>query len=85
MDIPRGALLPEDVPAETVAELVRRGDNGWVLKGQALVTADDLAPLLQRADTIAAANHDWVAQHAMFGRSVAAFLARLQALGPRST
>jgi len=67
-----------DLPANH--ELVRRGDNGWVLKGDALATADDLAPLLQRADTIAAANHSWVAQHAMFGRSVAAFLARLQAL-----
>ncbi len=72
-----------DLPANH--ELVRRGDNGWVLKGEALATADDLAPLLQSAETIASANHDWVAQHAMFGRSVAAFLARLQALGQTST
>ena len=72
-----------DLPANH--ELVRRGENGWVLRGDALATVTDLDPLLQHADTIAAVNHEWVAQHAMFGRSVAAFLARLQALGPRST
>jgi len=67
-----------DLPANH--ELVRRGDNGWVLQGDALPGAAELAPLLARADAIAAANHAWVAGHAMFDRSVADFLARLRAL-----
>ena len=70
--------LLSDLPANH--ELVRRGDNGWVAQGAALPTAADLQPLLARADTIAAANRAWVAGHAMFGPSVAAFLARLRAL-----
>ncbi len=67
-----------DLPANH--ELVRRGDNGWVLRGDALAAVDDLAPLLLRADAIAASNHAWVAGQAMFGPSVAGFLARLRAL-----
>ena len=70
--------LLSDLPANH--ELVRRGDNGWVAQGAALPTAADLQPLLARADTIAAANRAWVAGHAMFGPSVAGFLARLRAL-----
>jgi len=67
-----------DLPANH--ELVRRGDNGWVLDGPALARHTDLDPLLQRAEAIAAANHAWVAEHAMFARSVASFLARLRAI-----
>ena len=67
-----------DLPANH--ELVRSGDNGLVLAGSQPPTAHELAALLPRAEAIAAANHAWVAGHAMFGPSVAAFLARLQAL-----
>ena len=73
-----------DLPANH--ELVRRGDNGWVLRGDALPGAADLQPLADRADAIAATNHAWVAGHAMFPRSVAAFLDRLRQIersGPR--
>lgn len=65
-----------DLPANH--ELVRRGDNGWVLQGDDLPTAAQLQPLQQRADAVAEANHAWVGAHAMFPRSVAAFLARLR-------
>ena len=67
-----------DLPANH--ELVRRGDNGWVLQGDGLPTAADLQPLADRADAIAAANHAWVAGHAMFPTAVAAFLDRLRGL-----
>ena len=67
-----------DLPANR--ELVTSGRNGWVADGDVLPTAADLQPLLARADSIAAANHAWVAGHALFGPCVAAFLARLQAL-----
>jgi glycosyltransferase involved in cell wall biosynthesis len=67
-----------DLPANH--ELVRHGDNGWVAQGDQLPDAAALQPLLARADAIAAANHAWVAGHAMFGPCVSAFLARLRAL-----
>ena len=71
-----------DLPANH--ELVRSGDNGLVLAGATLPTAAELArqlpALLARAGAIAAANHAWVAEHAMFNRSVAAFLHRLRAI-----
>ncbi len=67
-----------DLPANH--ELVRHGDNGWIAAGGSLPTAADLQPLLDRADAIAVANHAWVAEHALFGPSVSAFLARLRAL-----
>ncbi len=70
--------LLSDLPANH--ELVRHGDNGWVLPSGHLPNGADLQPLLQRADMIAAANHAWVARHAMFGPCVSAFLARLRAL-----
>ncbi len=70
--------LLSDLPANH--ELVRSGDNGWVAHGEQLPTVADLQPLLARADAIAAANHAWVAGHAMFGPCVSAFLARLRAL-----
>ena len=71
-----------DLPANH--ELVRSGHNGLVLGGGNMPTpaelAAQLAPLLSRADAIAQSNHAWVAEHAMFGRSVAAFLNRLRTL-----
>ena len=70
--------LLSDLPANR--ELVRSGDNGWVASGSSLPSAATLQPLLNQAGQIAAANHAWVAQHAMFGPSVAVFLARLRAL-----
>lgn len=77
-----------DLPANH--ELVHRGHdglmNGWVLQGDRLPTAADLQPLADRADAVAAANHAWVATHALFPAAVTAFLARLRALdaaGPR--
>ena len=82
--------LLSDLPANH--ELVHRGDArqmsdpilgqipGWVAQGDSLPVAADLQPLLARADAIAARHHAWVAGHAMFGPSVARFLARLRAL-----
>ena len=67
-----------DLPANR--ELVRHGDNGWVAAGSSLPQPADLQPLLDRADAIAAANHAWVADHALFGPSVSEFLARLRSL-----
>jgi L-malate glycosyltransferase len=66
-------------------ELVHDGDNGWIVPDQtmpAAAAASKLSSLLLRADSIAEHNRAWVAQHALFGPSVAAFLQRLQALAP---
>ena len=70
--------LLSDLPANH--ELVRHGVNGWIAGGDTLPLPGELQPLLDRGDTIAAANHAWVAAHALFGPSVSAFLARLRAL-----
>ena len=74
--------LLSDLPANR--ELVHAGDDGqvpgWVAQGNSLPSAADLQPLLDRAETIAARHHAWVARHAMFGPCVARFLARLRAL-----
>jgi glycosyltransferase involved in cell wall biosynthesis len=67
-----------DLPANR--ELVRDGDNGLVAPAGALLPRAALQALLPRADAIAAANRQWVAQHALFAPSVAAFVARLRAL-----
>ncbi|MDO9071995.1 MAG: glycosyltransferase [Rubrivivax sp.] len=67
-----------DLPANR--ELVRHGDNGWIAAGRSLPWPAELAPLLARSDAIAAANHAWVAGHAMFAPCVDAFLYRLRAL-----
>jgi len=68
-----------DLPANR--ELVRHADNGWIAPGTTLPHAADLAPLAARAAEIAAANHAWVAEHALFAPCVDAFLARVEALG----
>ena len=69
-----------DLPANR--ELVRSGDNGLVLDGAGVLMTQVLMPklaaLLARSEAIAAANHAWVAQHAMFCPAVTAFLARLR-------
>lgn len=70
--------LLSDLPANR--ELVQPGHNGLILAEGAVPTLADLQPLLERGQAIAAHNHAWVQQHAMFGPSVQAFLARLQAL-----
>ena len=83
-----------DLPANR--ELVRSGDNGLLLPGgdeagepvkpgelgdpNGSSLPPQLHALLARADAVAAANHAWVGQQAMFGPAVAAFVARLRAL-----
>lgn len=71
--------IVSDLPANR--ELVRDGDNGLVVPDGALLAPQDLAALLPRADAVAAANRQWVQQHALFAPCVAAFVQRLQALG----
>jgi L-malate glycosyltransferase len=70
--------LLSDLPANR--ELVRDGDNGLILADGALPAPGALRALLQRADTAARANHDWVREHAMFAPCVQAFVARLREL-----
>jgi glycosyltransferase involved in cell wall biosynthesis len=65
-----------DLPANR--ELVQSGVNGLILADGALPEPAALQALRARADAIAQANRAWVAEHAMFDRSVAAFLARLR-------
>jgi L-malate glycosyltransferase len=68
--------LLSDLPANR--ELVRSGDNGLILAEGALPSPQPLQELLTRADPIAARNHAWVAEHAMFGPCVEAFVQRLK-------
>lgn len=72
-----------DLPANR--ELVRDGDNGLIVPPGALLPPERLAAFLPQADAVAQRNRQWVQQHALFGPSVAAFLARLQALAPTSS
>jgi L-malate glycosyltransferase len=67
--------LLSDLPANH--ELVRSGDNGLILADGAMPPPVALQALRDRGAAIARANHDWVAQHAMFGPSVQGFLKRL--------
>ncbi len=67
-----------DLPANR--ELVRPGDNGWILDDDALPDAPSLKALLARGPAIAAANHAWVQQHAMFEPCVQRFVQRLSEL-----
>jgi L-malate glycosyltransferase len=74
-----------DLPANR--ELVRDGDNGWIVADTAQALSAQATPiqllhLLSRADAIAKNNRAWVAQHALFAPCVQAFLQRLQALAP---
>ena len=72
--------LLSDLPANR--ELVRSGDNGLILGAGAgaAPSPQQLQGLLARADQVAAGNHGWVAQHAMFGPCVQRFLHRLHEL-----
>ena len=85
--------LLSDLPANR--ELVRHGDNGWIVSdgeagngiGIGNSGINEHAPaafhiLLPAADTISAANRQWVSDHALFGPCVRAFVARLQAAAP---
>jgi glycosyltransferase involved in cell wall biosynthesis len=67
-----------DLPANR--ELVRAGDNGAVLATGALPVAPALRALLARGPAIAAANHAWVREQAMFEPCVQRFVQRLNAL-----
>ena len=69
-----------DLPANR--ELVEPGVGGMVLADGAPADGATLDRLLARADAIAADNRAWVAEHALFGPSVRAFLARLRQLAP---
>lgn len=73
--------LLSDLPANR--ELVRSGDNGLIVADGGVPTVDALQALLDRADSIAVANHDWVRGHAMFGPHVDRFVARLHELQRR--
>jgi glycosyltransferase involved in cell wall biosynthesis len=67
-----------DLPANR--ELVRSGDNGLIMADGALPDSHTLQALLERAPMIAASNHTWVRQHAMFEPCVEAFVRRLHEL-----
>jgi len=74
--------LLSELPANR--ELVRDGVNGLIVPDG--VQAFDVAALdrlAADAASIAAANRDWVGAHALFGPSVAAFVARLEQSTPR--
>jgi len=73
--------LLSDLPANR--ELVRHGDNGWIVADGGAADAG-FSTLLARADAIAQANRQWVAAHALFGPSVQAFLQQLQAVAPQA-
>jgi glycosyltransferase involved in cell wall biosynthesis len=70
--------LLSDLPANR--ELVRSGENGLILDDGAAPSAQQLQGLLARGEAVAACNHAWVAEHAMFGPCVQAFLTRLRQL-----
>ena len=68
-------------------EALDRGLEHRMLRHPVVVGAGDrvgaperLAGLVLRADAIARANHDWVAEHAMFEPAVDRFVARLRVL-----
>ena len=76
--------LLSDLPANR--ELVRDGANGLIVAdGQSALAVAALERLQAGAASIAAANRDWVGAHALFGPSVAAFVARLEQAAPTRT
>ena len=69
-----------DLPANR--ELVNPGENGLVLRdGQTTLCAGDVAALAN-PDVIGRRNRAWVAEHALFGPCVEAFVARLEQSTP---
>lgn len=67
-----------DLPANR--ELVDPGRNGLVVPDGGHPSVDALMALRARADSIAHANRAWIERHALFERSVQAFVARLVAI-----
>ncbi len=72
--------LLSDLPANR--ELVDSGRNGLLLAADAAPSSEALAALAADAESIARDNRAWVAGHALFGPSVAAFITRLRELHP---
>jgi L-malate glycosyltransferase len=76
-----GAIpILSDLPANR--ELVRHGDNGWILHEEERLSMQTLTALLGRSIAISRANRDWVAEHALFGPCVERFVERLREIGP---
>ncbi len=74
-----GAIpILSDLPANR--ELVRHGENGWIVASAGDLPAAELEPLLRRAATIAAHNRDWVGRNALFGPCVERFVASLRSI-----
>jgi len=69
-----------DLPANR--ELVQHGRNGIIVDDGQTPGPELLAPLRGCCDAIAAHNHRWVAEHALFAPCVQAFVDRLRALTP---
>ncbi len=67
-----------DLPANR--ELVQHGRNGVILDDTQPLGPELLAPLQGRGDSVAALNHRWVAEHALFEPCVQTFVDRLRAL-----
>jgi glycosyltransferase involved in cell wall biosynthesis len=65
-----------DLPANR--ELVRPGENGLLVAGDAVPAAAEWRALAARSDAVAAANRRWVEAHALFAPAVQRFLARLR-------
>jgi L-malate glycosyltransferase len=73
--------LLSDLPANR--ELVRDGVNGLIVAdGQAALSVPMLERLAADAESIAVANRGWVGANALFGPSIAAFVARLEESTP---
>lgn len=68
--------LLSDLPANR--ELVRDGDNGLILPAGALPEPAAVQALAARRSAVMAANHAWVARHALFAPAVERFVARLR-------
>jgi glycosyltransferase involved in cell wall biosynthesis len=76
-----GAIpILSDLPANR--ELVRHGDNGWILHEDEVVSMQTLTALLNCANDISSTNRDWVQGHALFGPCVERFVERLREVGP---
>lgn len=67
-----------DLPANR--ELVRHRANGLIVSDDETDPLPALEDLLREAESVAQANRQWVAAHALFPRSLDRFLARLDAL-----
>lgn len=65
-----------DLPANR--ELVRHGDNGFIVSESGSLSRTALCAMAERAGEIGQANRQWVARHGLFAPGVASFLARLR-------